>query len=41
MATLPGQRLYLAAGYVPGEPVQYPLREGLTIEFVPMSKRLA
>ncbi len=40
MATLPGQRLYLATGYQPGEPIEYSLREDLTIRFVPMSKVL-
>ncbi len=38
MATLPGVRLYSAFGYVPGTPIHYELGEGLTIEFVPMSK---
>jgi len=38
MATLPGVRLYRARGYLPGEPVHWPLPNGLTIEFVPMSK---
>ena len=41
MATMPGQRLYRACGYVAGAPIQHPLREGLTIEFVPMRKELA
>ena len=40
MATLPGVRLYQARGYLPGASVQHPLRPGLAIEFVPMSKRL-
>ena len=39
MATLPGVRLYEKFGYQPGEPVQYPLPGGLTIQFVPMTKR--
>lgn len=39
MATLPGQRLYSALGYVGGEPVDHPLRNGLTIRFVPMRKK--
>lgn len=41
MATLPGVRLYAARGYVPGERVSHPLSQGLTIEFVRMSKSLA
>jgi hypothetical protein len=41
MATLPGQRLYRAQGYVPqASPVQHPLGDGLTIELVPMRKQL-
>jgi GNAT superfamily N-acetyltransferase len=40
MATLPGVRLYAARGYLPGELVRYPLADGLSIEFVPMSKSL-
>lgn len=40
MATLPGKRLYEVCGYVPGEPVQHPLGEDLTIQFVPMRKDL-
>lgn len=40
MATLPGRRLYEACGYLAGEPVEYVLPEGLTIEFVPMRKEL-
>jgi GNAT superfamily N-acetyltransferase len=40
MATLPGRRLYQVSGYVPGASVQHPLREDLTIEFVPMRKEL-
>jgi GNAT superfamily N-acetyltransferase len=38
MATLPGQKLYREFGYVPAAPVRHPLGEGLSIEFVPMSK---
>jgi GNAT superfamily N-acetyltransferase len=38
MATLPGVRLYQARGYLPGAPIEWPLGEGLTITFVPMSK---
>jgi GNAT superfamily N-acetyltransferase len=40
MATLPGRRLYEAIGYAAGEPIQHPLGNGVTIEFVPMRKRL-
>ena len=40
VATLPGQRLYDALGYVGEEPVEYPLPGGLSITFVPMSKDL-
>lgn len=40
MATLPGVRLYAARGYVPAEKVHYALADGLSIEFVPMSKSL-
>ncbi|HEV7138982.1 MAG TPA: GNAT family N-acetyltransferase [Steroidobacteraceae bacterium] len=40
MATLPGVRLYRARGYVPAERVQHVLAEGLSIEFVPMTKSL-
>jgi GNAT superfamily N-acetyltransferase len=40
MATLPGLRLYRARGYLPGEPVEWPLPGNLTIRFVPMSKAL-
>jgi GNAT superfamily N-acetyltransferase len=38
VATLPGQRLYLARGYRPLEPIEHPLPGGLTITFVPMIK---
>jgi GNAT superfamily N-acetyltransferase len=41
MATLPGVRLYGARGYVPGEQIRWPLPNGLSIEFVPMSKSAA
>jgi GNAT superfamily N-acetyltransferase len=40
MATLPGARLYAAFGYGAGDPIQYELRPGLTIEFVPMNKSI-
>ncbi len=41
LATLPGQRLYRAFGYVGDTRVEYPLPGGATIAFVPMSKPLA
>lgn len=41
MATLPGVRLYAARGYRPGDPIQHPLGDGLTIPFVPMTRDLA
>ena len=41
MATLPGVRLYEKFGYRPGEAVMHPLPDGLTIRFVPMTKRAA
>jgi GNAT superfamily N-acetyltransferase len=41
MATLPGVRLYESCGYVAGSPTDYPLGGGLSIRFVPMSKRAA
>jgi len=39
MATLPGVRLYEKFGYQAGKDVVHPLPDGLTIRFVPMSKR--
>ncbi len=39
MATLPGVRLYEKFGYQAGESVTHPLPGGLTIRFVPMTKR--
>lgn len=39
MATLPGVRLYAAHDYVAGDPIEWPLAEGLSIRFVPMTKR--
>ena len=39
MATLPGMRLYEQFGYQAGGSVAYPLPGGLTIRFVPMTKR--
>jgi GNAT superfamily N-acetyltransferase len=38
VATLPGQRLYEACGYVAGEPMDHPLENGTSIRFVPMRK---
>lgn len=40
MSTLPGVRLYAARGYVAGEPIQWTLPGGLTIEFVPMTRQV-
>ncbi len=39
MATLPGVRLYAARGYSGTAPVDWPLGEGITIRFLPMSKQ--
>jgi len=39
MATLPGVRLYERFGYQAGTDVMHPLADGLTIRFVPMTKR--
>jgi GNAT superfamily N-acetyltransferase len=39
MATLPGLRLYAQCGYIAGDPIQHPLGGGITIAFVPMTKR--
>lgn len=41
MATLPGVRLYQARGYVPGEMIHWPLPNGLSIQFIPMTKQVA
>ncbi len=41
MATLPGVRLYARRGYVAGEKARWPLGEGVSIEFVPMTKHIA
>ena len=41
MATLPGVRLYESCGYRGGESVDHPLPGGLTIRFLPMTKRLS
>jgi GNAT superfamily N-acetyltransferase len=40
MSTLPGLKLYVARGYQPGEPLRYPVGEGVLLELVPMSKPL-
>jgi ribosomal protein S18 acetylase RimI-like enzyme len=39
MGTLPGVRLYSARGYEPGEKVEWPLGDGLSIPFIPMRKK--
>lgn len=41
LATLPGERFYRALGYIGEERTEHRLREGVTIEFVPMTKDLA
>lgn len=41
VATLAGHRLYRACGYAGDERREYPLSDGITIEFVPMKKELA
>jgi GNAT superfamily N-acetyltransferase len=41
LATLPGQRLYRALGYLGEEQVVHTLPDGILIPFVPMRKRLA
>jgi GNAT superfamily N-acetyltransferase len=40
MGTLPGVRLYEALGYKRGAMVHYPVADGVSIEFIPMSKEL-
>ena len=40
MATLPGIRLYAARGYAGTQRILYPLGDGISIEFLPMSKTL-
>ena len=40
MATLTGVRLYLACGYIAEEPIDFPLRDGQLIRFVPMRRVL-
>ncbi|MET0280799.1 MAG: GNAT family N-acetyltransferase [Steroidobacteraceae bacterium] len=39
MGTLPGVRLYEALGYSKAPLVHYPVGDGVTIEFVPMTKQ--
>jgi GNAT superfamily N-acetyltransferase len=41
MATLPGARLYAARGYQAAENIEWPLGDGLAIQFIPMSKTAA
>jgi len=41
MSTLPGLKLYERHGFVAGTAVQYPLGQGLSIEFVPMLKQIS
>jgi len=41
MATLPGARLYARYGYSGTERVQYEMEPGLSIEFIPMSKKVS
>jgi GNAT superfamily N-acetyltransferase len=40
MATLPGKRLYEVCGYVGDQRIEHPLPGGLSITFVPVTKRL-
>jgi GNAT superfamily N-acetyltransferase len=40
MATLPGVKLYRVRGYVAGEGIQHQLGDGVSIDFVPMSKTI-
>jgi GNAT superfamily N-acetyltransferase len=40
MGTLPGVRLYAARGYVALPSIRYPVGPDITIEFVPMRKRI-
>lgn len=39
-ATLPGQRLYAAHGFVASEPIDYDLGNGLSMQVIPMTKSL-
>lgn len=40
MGTLPGVRLYAALGYTGQPMIHYPVGDGVTIEFIPMSKQV-
>ena len=40
-ATAPGRRLYRAFGFVEGEPINFDLGGGMTIQIIPMSKTIA
>lgn len=40
VATLPGERLYRTFGYVAGRPAEYPLKDGISITFIPMTKQI-
>ena len=40
MATLPGLKLYRSCGYEEHDPVEFDMGDGLTIQFVPMTKEL-
>lgn len=40
MSTMPGKPFYAAMGYVAGEQVDYPVTDGVKIEFVPMTKKV-
>jgi hypothetical protein len=40
MATLPGIKLYEKHGFVAGKRIQHPIGERLTIDFVPMHKKI-
>ncbi len=41
MATLPGHRLYKALGYIGDERIEFQLGNGVSIEFIPMKKKLS
>lgn len=40
MSTLPGLKFYQHHGFIPGETVDYPVGEGISIDFIPMHKHL-
>lgn len=40
MATLPGLKLYRVCGYQAGERVEYEIKDGVKIDFIPMRKTL-